>query len=86
MKKGNVTVKKGNTAPVIVQEMTLVSPNRNSADTGKLKSAIERAESVTIPNRVALYDIYNHITTIDGHLDLSKFSPQKSGHFCPPHL
>ncbi|MDR0560772.1 MAG: hypothetical protein LBG92_11440 [Prevotellaceae bacterium] len=68
-KKNNVKISRTTTAaPVVVQDMTLVSPNRNTADIGKLKSAIERAESITLPKRAALYDIYNHITTIDGHL------------------
>jgi hypothetical protein len=53
---------------VVVNDMTLVAPNRNAADIGKLKAAIERAESIAMPNRSQLYDIYRNITTIDGHL------------------
>jgi len=69
MKKDNVTIKKAKSVPpVVVQDMTLVSPQRNTADVGKLKAAIVRAESVMLPKRVQLYDIYNHITTVDGHL------------------
>ena len=67
-KTNNAAVKKVTHPAVVVQDMTLVSPDRNTADIGKLKAAIQRAESITLPKRVQLYDIYNHITTIDGHL------------------
>lgn len=53
---------------IVVHDLTLVSPQRGTADIGKLRGAIERAESITLPRRVQLYDIYRHITTIDGHL------------------
>ena len=66
-KNNNTGVKKETTPAIVVQDMTLVSPDRNTADVGKLKAAIQRAESITLPKRVQLYDIYNHITTIDGH-------------------
>lgn len=67
-KKKNTSQKVQTPPTIVVQDMTLVSPNRNTADVGKLKDAILRAESITLPKRVQLYDIYNHITTIDGHL------------------
>ena len=67
-KNNNTSEKKETTPAIVVQDMTLVSPDRNTADVGKLKAAIQRAESITLPKRVQLYDIYNHITTIDGHL------------------
>lgn len=53
---------------VVVNDITQVAPNRNRKDVGMLKAAIERAESVQVPNRVQLYDLYHDVTTIDGHL------------------
>lgn len=65
-----VTVERGSDkqANVIVYDMTLTSPDRGRKDIGKLKSALEYGESITIANRYALYDIYYDLTTIDGHL------------------
>ena len=57
-----------NDAPFIINDLTLVSPDRSSKDIGKLKSAIETAESVHYPNRVQLYDLYHDILSLDGHL------------------
>lgn len=60
---------KGQKQPkVIVNDFTQVAPNRNRKDIGKLKSSIERAESIHLPNRTQLYDLYHDIVTIDGHL------------------
>lgn len=67
-RRNNTTIKRPQATPIVVQDMTLVSPDRSTADIGKLKAAIQRAESISMPKRVQLYDIYNHITTIDGHL------------------
>ena len=53
---------------IIVQEIKLVSPDRNRKDVGTLKQAIERAESVTLPNRYRLMDLYHDVVTLDGHL------------------
>ena len=53
---------------VIVNDMTQVAPDRNRKDAGKLKAAIERAESIYTPNRTKLYDLYHDVLTIDGHL------------------
>jgi len=53
---------------LIINDFTLVSPDRNRKDVGKLKAAIQRAESIQLPNRVALYDLYHDAITIDGHL------------------
>ncbi len=53
---------------VVVNDIKQVSPDRNRKDVGMLKAAIERAESQLSPNRVKLYDLYQDITTIDGHL------------------
>lgn len=52
----------------VIQDITLVSPNREQKDMSALKSAIVRAESITVPSRNQIYDIYHDITTIDGHL------------------
>ncbi|MDR3226060.1 MAG: DUF935 domain-containing protein [Prevotellaceae bacterium] len=53
---------------IIINDLTLVAPDRNRKDIAKLKSSIERAESIYTPSRVELYDLYHDITTIDGHL------------------
>ena len=53
---------------LIVTEIVNVAHNRNRKDLGTLKTAIERAESVTVPNRYRLYDLYHDVVTIDGHL------------------
>jgi hypothetical protein len=53
---------------LIINEINLVSPDRNAKDAGKLKASIERAESIDLPNRYRLYDLYHDVLTIDGHL------------------
>lgn len=53
---------------IVVNDMTLVAPRRNRKDIGNLKSAVVSAESITLPNRVELYDIYHDCVTMDGHL------------------
>lgn len=53
---------------IIVQEIKLVAPDRSRKDVGKLKRAIESAESVHISNRYLLMDLYHDVVTIDGHL------------------
>lgn len=69
MKKDNTTPAPASAKPsVIVQEIKLVAPDRNRKDVGKLKKAIERAESIQLPNRYQLYDLYHDVVTIDGHL------------------
>lgn len=69
-KKNNTSIARGKDNPkeLVVQEMSLVSPDRNRKDVGILKSSIQRAESIHLPNRSALYDIYHDIITLDGHL------------------
>ena len=57
-----------NVNQLIVTEIVNVSHDRNRKDVGNLKNAIERAESVLIPNRYRLYDLYHDVLTIDGHL------------------
>lgn len=69
-RKNNLTVERGanNPTELIVQDLSLISPNRNRKDTGTLKAAIVRAESIHVPNRVALYDTYHDVMSLDGHL------------------
>lgn len=65
----DVKVTKGKTPKnVIINDMSQVAPDRNRKDAGKLKAAIERAESIYTPNRTQLYDLYHDVLTIDGHL------------------
>jgi hypothetical protein len=52
----------------VVQDLTLVAPNRNRKDIIDLKESVVLAESVYYPNRVKLYDLYHDITTMDGFL------------------
>ncbi|MDD4217463.1 MAG: DUF935 family protein [Bacteroidales bacterium] len=68
MKNVKVTKPKKGEQNVIVYDLTLSSPDRNSKDIGSLKSAILRAESITLPNRHLLYDLYHDVKSIDGHL------------------
>jgi len=56
------------TEPFIIHDLTLVSPDRSSKDIGKLKESIISAESVYFPNRVALYDLYHDVLSLDGYL------------------
>lgn len=69
----NVTLKKGlnpgeKANNVLVYDLTQVAPNRKRKDIAHLQAAIERAESIHIPNDYALQDIYHDVVTIDGHL------------------
>ena len=68
-KNNTVSVEDGQKADVKVIDLRLVAPDRNRKDVGKLKAAIERAESITLPNRYKLMDLYHDVVTIDGHLD-----------------
>lgn len=65
-----VTVQRGskNKQKTVIHDMRFVSPDRSRKDMGMLKQAIQRAESVHVPNRSNLYDLYHDIITIDGHL------------------
>ncbi len=56
------------TEPYIIHDLTLVAPDRSSKDIGKLKESVVSAESVYFPNRVALYDLYHDILSMDGYL------------------
>lgn len=65
-----VNIKRGSKKPqkTVIQDLTLVAPDRNRKDVGKLKTAIERAESIHMPSRTALYDLYHDVVSLDGHL------------------
>ena len=47
---------------LVVHEIRIQSVDRTMKDIGKFIHALRSAESVHYPNRVALYDIYSHIT------------------------
>lgn len=53
---------------IVIHDLTLVSTDRSRKDVGSLKNAIEAAEFIHYPNRVMLYDIYQDILSLDGHL------------------
>lgn len=53
---------------IIVNDITLVSPDRQAKDIASLKSAVVNAEAVHFPNRVLLYDLYYDIYSMDGYL------------------
>lgn len=53
---------------IIVNDFTRVAADRNRKDIGTLKRALIQAESVQLPNRVALYDLYTDILSLDGTL------------------
>lgn len=55
-------------AAVIIQQIVHVAPDRQRKDVGTLKQALERAESVILPNRYKLYDLYHDVVSLDGHL------------------
>ncbi len=58
-----------NSAPaVVVNDLTLVAPDRSRKDIATLKSALERAESIQLPNRAKLYNLYDDVVSLDGHL------------------
>lgn len=64
----NKTALKENNPTYVIQDLTLVAPNRNRKDILDLKESVILAESVYYPNRVKLYDLYHDITTMDGFL------------------
>lgn len=53
---------------IIINDITLVSPDRQAKDIASLKTAVVSAESIYFPNRVALYDLYHDIYSMDGYL------------------
>lgn len=61
-------VKKQEQPTVVINDLTLVSPDRTAKDIGKLKNGIVNAESIHFPNRVLLYDLYHDVLSLDGYL------------------
>ena len=60
---------KNNTTPkYIINDLTLVSPDRQRKDIQSLKNAVLSAESISFPNRAKLYDLYHDILSLDGFL------------------
>lgn len=53
---------------VIVQDISLVSPDRGRKDIQSLKNSVISAESIHYPNRVLLYDLYHDVVSMDGFL------------------
>lgn len=53
---------------IIINDITLVAPNRQAKDIGNLKTAVESAESIYFPNRADLYDLYWDVYSLDGFL------------------
>jgi len=67
-KKGAVTkTEEPKNAPLIVQELNIMSADRSQKDIGDFKMALQSAESIHYPQRVRLYDLYDDVL-IDGHL------------------
>lgn len=62
-------MKEDNKTPnVIINDLTLVSPDRSRKDIQTLKNNVISAESVFYPNRVGLYDLYHDMFSMDGFL------------------
>lgn len=53
----------------IINDLTIVSPDRNRKDIQTLKNNVLSAESVYFPNRAGLYDLYHDVYTMDGFLN-----------------
>lgn len=69
-KKRNTTVKRSepkNGQQLVINELRIESPDRTRKDIKDYINAVEHAESVHFPNRVALFNIYDRIIT-DGFL------------------
>jgi phage gp29-like protein len=61
------TASKSKGAGILIQNITLQSVNRQTQDIGKWRRAIQSADSLFNPSRVALYDLLDDIC-LDGHL------------------
>jgi len=53
---------------LIINELTIIAPNRSSKDIATLKDSVIFAENVYYPNRVQLYDLYHDVLSMDGYL------------------
>ena len=68
---------KNNTTPqYIINDLTLVSPDRQRKDIQSLKNAVLSAESISLPNRAKLYDLYHDILSLDGFLQGKRVNNQ----------
>ena len=62
-------MKEDNKTPnIIINDLTLVSPDRGRKDIQTLKNNVISAESIYYPNRVGLYDLYHDVYSMDGFL------------------
>lgn len=52
----------------IINDLTLVAPDRNRKDIQTLKNAVMSSENIYAPNRVQLYDLYHDVLSLDGFL------------------
>jgi hypothetical protein len=64
-----MAIQKKKNPDIIINDLTLISPDRGRKDIQTLKNTILSAESVHYPNRVLLYDLYHDIYTMDGFLN-----------------
>ena len=53
---------------IIINDLTLVSPDRSHKDIQNLKNSVLSAESIYFPNRVELYDLYHDVVSMNGYL------------------
>ncbi len=56
------------TPSYVINDLTLVAPDRNRKDIKNLKESVLTAESIYYPNRTQLYDLYHDIVSMDGFL------------------
>ncbi len=71
MEKNNKTSQEPELVKVpnlIINDLTVIAPNRNAKDIGTLKEGVIFAENVYYPNRVQLYDLYHDVLSMDGYL------------------
>ena len=59
--------RKANTAPAIIQKIEVTQIRRGTQDINSWRNALKSAESINMPRRVQLYDLYEEIL-LDGHL------------------
>lgn len=65
--KAQLKIEEPKPTQLVVQDLRIMSADRNRKDIGDFKSALVAAESVHYPQRVRLYDLYEDIM-LDGHL------------------
>ncbi|HZK07861.1 MAG TPA: DUF935 family protein [Bacteroidales bacterium] len=62
-----MAVKKAESKNLVIQQVIFSQPKRDNLDIAKWRNAIKSAESINLPRRHDLYDIYNDVL-IDAHL------------------